>query len=161
MAQTAEQDRIAPAESADVGPLALLLARFSNGVDRKKPKAIAALFADGAVFQPADKPIVGPEAVEAFYDGRMTDERRRTRHVWSNLMVRPLPDGRAEYEAILTNYAFEPTVSEELLQVRVGNVWGVCTAGGPTDWRFETHFYERVYAAAMPLTAEPLPLKKD
>jgi hypothetical protein len=161
MGQTAEQDRIAPAESADTSPLALLLARFSNGVDQKKPRVIGALFANGAVFQPADQPIVGPEAVETFYAARLTDERRRTRHVWSNLMVRPLPDGRAEFEAILTNYAFEPTVSEETLQVRVGNVWGVCTGGEPTEWRFETHFYQRVYAAAMPLTAEPLPLKKD
>jgi hypothetical protein len=161
MGHRVEQDRIAPAESANVGPLALLLARFSNAVDRKKPRAIAALFADGAVFQPVDTPIVGPEAVEAFYAARLADERRRTRHVWSNLLVRPLPGGRAEYEAVLTNYAFEPTVSEESLQVRVGNVWGVCSGAAPTDWRFETHFHERVYAAAMPLTASPLPLKKD
>jgi polar amino acid transport system substrate-binding protein len=151
----------ASAENIDTGPIALLLAKFSNAVDRKRPKDVSSLFVPDSVFQPADQPIVGPSAIEAFYDARMSDERRRTRHVWSNLVVHPVSEGRAEFEAILTNYAFDPMISVVDLHLRVINVWGVCAGEHPSQWRFETHFSERIYAAALPLMAAPLPLNKD
>ena len=151
----------ASAEGVDFGPIALLLAKFSNAVDQKRPKEVSSLFVPDGLFQPADQPIVGQAAIEAFYEARMSDERRRTRHVWSNLIVRPASEGRADFEAILTNYAFEPTISTRDLQLRVINVWGVCVGERSRQWRFETHFSERVYGAVLPLTAAPPPLNKD
>jgi hypothetical protein len=148
-------------DNADVGPIALLLAKFSDGVDQRLPSVIGALFSDQALFQPADKPVIGAATIEAFYAGRLTDERRRTRHVWSNLIVYPLSAGRARFEAVLVNYAFEPAVSEDALQVRVGNVHGVCQGQSPDGWVFEEHVYERIYAAAMPISAQPRPMTKD
>lgn len=148
-------------DSADTGPVALLLAKFSNAVDQKQPKGIAALFTLDGLFMPAGEPMHGPLAIEAFYKSRLGDDRRRTRHVWSNLIVRPMADGRAHFEAVLTNYAFEPSITDSAVQVRIGNVWGVCSGEQPGDWRFETHYFERLYAAAMPLSMTPPPLKKD
>jgi hypothetical protein len=72
-----------------------------------------------------------------------------------------MSDGRARFEAILTNYAFEPTIASDAVQVRIGNVWGVCSGRRPEEWRFETHYFERLYSAFMPLSATPSPLKKD
>jgi hypothetical protein len=151
----------AVANPAAVGPVALLLARFSEAVDHKQAGTIAALFTPCAVFQPAGKPIEGQEAIEAFYATRFAGEdARRTRHTWSNIIARPVSPVRAEFQAVLTNYVFDPAVSEDRLEVRVGNVWGMCGGETPDAWRFETHFHERVHAAAMPLIAPSPPLKR-
>jgi uncharacterized protein (TIGR02246 family) len=147
-------------DSADTGPVALLLARFSNAVDQKRPEAIASLFTADGLFAPVGEPMQGPTAIETFYEERLGDDRRRTRHVWSNLIVRPMAEGRAHFEAVLTNYAFEPTIAADAVQVRIGNVWGVCSGEQPGDWRFETHYFERLYSAAMPLSMTPPPLEK-
>jgi uncharacterized protein (TIGR02246 family) len=146
-----------PADPAAVGPVALLLAKFSNAVDHKKAEAIADLFTPDGVFQPVDRP--GRPAIAAFFASRFAAEgHRRTRHTWSNIVVRPLSADRADFEAVLTNYAFDPGVSQEQIEVRVGNVWGVCRGKSPDAWRFESHFHERVYAAVMPLLASTPPL---
>jgi hypothetical protein len=149
------------ANGADTGPISLLLAKFSNAVDRKRPRAIASLFTTDGLFNPAGEPMQGPAAIEAFYASRLGDERRRTRHVWTNLIVSPMSDGRVRFEAILTNYAFEPTITSEAVQVRIGNVWGVCSGQDPANWQFETHYFERLYSAFMPLVAAPPPLNKE
>jgi hypothetical protein len=81
----------------------------------------------------------------------MSDERRRTRHVWSNLFVRPVSPQRAHFEVVLTNYAFEPTVSETALQMRIGNVVGQCESDESGAWRFSEHLYERIFATSLPL----------
>jgi ketosteroid isomerase-like protein len=155
-----EQSLAPSADGADTGPVALLLAKFSNAVDQKQPKEIASLFTPDAMFMPTGEPIQGPPAIETFYESRLGDDRRRTRHVWSNLIVRPMAKGRAHFEAVLTNYAFEPTITDGAVQVRIGNVWGVCSGNQPGEWRFETHYFERLYAAAVPLSMAPPPLTK-
>ena len=147
-------------EAKDVGPISLLLAKFGSALDRQKIDSAVSLFAGDAIFQPAGSPIRGRAELEAFFAKRHGDARRRTCHTWSNLVVRPLMEGRAQYEVILTNYVFDPAVSESEVEVRVGSVWGVCRGAGPDSWCFESHFHERIHAAAMRLTAPSLPLTK-
>ena len=53
--------------------------------------------------------------------------------------------------AVLTNYAFEPDVSETHLQMRVGNLDLRCVSDTDGRWRFLEHVYERVFAAQLPL----------
>ena len=156
-----EAEARAAADPAAVGPVALLLAKFSNAVDHKQAETIAVLFAPDAVFAPAGNPVRGQAEIEAFYASRFAgDGLRRTRHTWSNIIVRPVSAVRAEYEAVLTNYVFDPGVSDERIEVRIGNVWGVCGGQTPGAWRFETHYHERVHAAAMPLIAPTPPLQR-
>jgi hypothetical protein len=143
-----------------VGPIALLLAKFASALDRQKIDAAVSLFTTDGVFQPAGNPIRGEIELEAFFAKRHGDMRRRTCHTWSNLVVRPLSEGRSQYEVVLTNYVFDPGVSEDDVEVRVGAVWGVCRGAGPDSWCFESHFHERIHAAAMRLTAPSLPLAK-
>ena len=148
-------------DARDVGPIALLLAKFSSALDRHELGAAILLFAEDGVFQPAGSPVRGRAELEAFFAKRHADARRRTCHTWSNLIVRPLTEGRAQYEVTLTNYIFDPAVSEDDVEVRVGSVWGVCRGDGPDSWCFESHFHERIHAAAMRLTAPPLALAKS
>ncbi|HXA40546.1 MAG TPA: nuclear transport factor 2 family protein [Phenylobacterium sp.] len=158
---SSDSARLGPiAGSADPGfdpnGIALLLLRFSEAVDSRRPQEIAEQFTAGGVFKPAAAALQGPAAVEAFYADRLRDPRRTTRHLWSNLYVAPAADGRAEIRVALSNYAFDPAVSETEVQLRVGNVSGVCARGADGRWRFAEHVYERLYALRLPLS-DPQP----
>jgi len=103
------------------------------------------------LFRPGERSIRGRSAIEAFYVTRQTDERRRTRHLWSNLFVRPAGPRQAHADVVLTNYAFEPAVSETALQMRIGNVVCRCESDEAGCWRFVEHLYERIFASSLPL----------
>jgi hypothetical protein len=136
---------------ADVNGIASLLIRFSNAVDQRRPTDIADLFSIDGLFRPGEPSIRGRSAIEAFYVARLADERRRTRHLWSNLFVRPAGPRQAQVEVVLTNYAFEPSVSETALQMRIGNVVCRCESDEAGNWRFAEHLYERIFATSLPL----------
>jgi hypothetical protein len=141
--------------AADAGEVLL---RFSQAVDRRRPAIVADLFTQEALFRPGRTELRGREAIEAFYRGRLSDPRRTTRHLWSNVEIRQVGTA-AQVRAVLTNYAFEPDISETDLQMRVGDVTALCVAGPDGGWRFAEHLYERVFAASFPLTPpqEPRP----
>ena len=158
-------------DTADVSPIAgstdpgfetngvnLLLLNFSEAVDCRRPQEIAEQFTADGLFKPGDTAIHGPAAVEAFYRDRLRDPRRTTRHLWSNLRVAPLADDAADIRVVLSNYAFDPAVSETEVQLRVGNVSGVCAKGPDGRWRFAEHVYERLFAMRLPLS-DPQPLQ--
>jgi SnoaL-like domain len=143
---------VAASESgADVGGIASLLIRFSNAVDQRRPTDVADLFSVEGLFRPGDRSIRGRSAIEAFYIARMSDQRRRTRHLWSNLLVRQTAPLQAQVDVVLTNYAFEPAVSETALQMRIGNVVCRCEGDEAGHWRFVEHLYERIFATSLPL----------
>lgn len=134
----------------DVNGVARLLIRFSEAVDGRRPADIAALFVADGVFKPGDKAIAGPAAIEAFYRERLKDPRRTTRHLWSNLTVAPSAEGGVQVRAVLTNYAFEPAVSESEVQMRLGEVAGHCVQDPNGEWLFAEHVYQRQYALRLP-----------
>jgi hypothetical protein len=140
----------------DTNGVSLLLLRFSDAVDSRRPQEIAEQFTAEGLFKPGASAIHGPAAVEAFYADRLRDLRRTTRHLWSNLHLTPSADDRAEIRVVLSNYAFEPAVSELEVQLRVGNVSGACVRGADGRWRFAEHVYERLYALRLPLS-DPQP----
>jgi hypothetical protein len=140
----------------DANGISLLLLRFGEAVDARRPQEIAEQFTADGLFKPAGAAIHGPAAVEAFYSDRLRDPRRTTRHLWSNLRVAPSSDGQTEIQVVLSNYAFDPAVSETEVQLRVGNVSGVCAKGADSRWRFAAHVYERLYALRLPLS-DPQP----
>ena len=141
----------ASADGSDVAGIAALLIRFSDAVDQRRPADIAELFSLEGVFRPGEKSICGRSAIQAFYTARQSDERRRTRHLWSNLFVRTVGPKQAQLEVVLTNYAFEPAVSEVALQMRIGNVVGRCESDDSGNWRFTEHLYQRIFATSLPL----------
>jgi hypothetical protein len=150
----AEESSIAVAASegdADVGGVASLLIRFSDAVDRRKPADVAGLFSTEGLFRPGERSIRGSSAIEAFYIDRMADERRRTRHLWSNLVVRRVGPRLMQVSVVLTNYAFEPAVSEVTLQMRIGNVTCRCESDGAGNWHFLEQVYESIFAMSLPL----------
>jgi uncharacterized protein (TIGR02246 family) len=136
---------------------ALVLFRFSDAVDQRRPEAVAELFTETALFRPGKAEHRGRAAIETFYRERLSDPRRTTRHLWANVEVRSVSDTEARIKAVLTNYAFEPEVSETDLQMRVGNVEGRCVAGPDGRWRFAEHLYERIFAVSLPLGAAAAP----
>ena len=143
---------------SDVAGIASLLIRFSDAVDQRRPADVAALFSIDGLFRPGETSIRGRSAIQAFYTARLADERRRTRHLWSNLFVRPIGPQQAQLEVVLTNYAFEPAVSEIALQMRIGNVVGRCESDDAGNWRFAEHLYQRIFATSLPLpAAQPKP----
>ena len=131
-----------------------LLTDFARAVDGQRPAAIGALFTADGLFRPGQPEVTGAAAVESFYRERQSDPRRVTRHVWTNVQVGPARDGRANLQAMLTNYAFEPKLSETELQVRVGDVYGVCEFDG-ARWRFAEHVYHLGFATRLPLEGLP------
>ncbi len=140
----------------DTNGIALLLLSFSEAVDSRRPQEIAEQFTADGFFKPGDTAIHGPAAVEAFYRDRLRDPRRTTRHLWSNLRVTPSAEDLADLRVVLSNYAFDPAVSETEVQLRIGNVSGVCAKGPDGRWRFAEHVYERFYALRLPLS-DPQP----
>jgi hypothetical protein len=139
----------------DVEGVARLLIRFSEAVDGRHPAEVAAQFAPDGVFKPGESAIVGPAAIEAFYRQRLADPRRTTRHLWSNLMLTSDGEGRLRIRVVLTNYAFEPAVSESEVQMRLGEVAGRCVRDAQGEWRFAEHLYQRQYALRLPRSDAP------
>lgn len=148
---------VASETASDRNGISLLLIKFSEAVDERQPSAIAALFSTHGTFRPGDKSVQGRDAIQEFYETRLSDARRRTRHVWSNLLIQSVSPRRVQFRAVLTNYAFEPAVSEQALQMRLGNVTGSCEQDVDGTWRFAEHGYERIFAASLPLTANVVP----
>ncbi|THD70984.1 nuclear transport factor 2 family protein [Phenylobacterium sp.] len=144
----------------DTNGVSLLLLRFSDAVDSRRPQEIAEQFTADSLFRPGASAIHGRAAVEAFYADRLRDPRRTTRHLWSNLHVAPSADDRADIRVVLSNYAFDPAVSETDVQLRVGNVSGVCVRDADGRWRFAEHIYERIYALRLPLSDPQTPQPK-
>ncbi len=138
------------------GVLRLLL-RFSEAVDNRRVDAIAALFTPDGLFQLGPQSVSGPPAVAEFYRERLRDPARRTRHLWSNVMLSSERGRSARFGAVLTNYVFEPSVSTTEVQMRVGDVSGVCRRDARGDWLFVEHRYERTYALRLPLVDAPPP----
>jgi hypothetical protein len=141
---------------SDTNGVSLLLLDFSEAVDARRPQEVAEQFTADGLFKPGDIAIYGPAAVEAFYRDRLRDPRRTTRHLWSNLRVTPSAEDLADIRVVLSNYAFDPAVSETEVQLRVGNVCGVCAKAPDGRWRFAEHIYERLYALRLPLS-DPQP----
>jgi len=102
---------------------------------------IAALFTDDGVFGPAEQRCQGKTQIETFYRARLANPRRTTRHVWSNVQTRAVGENEVIITALLTNYAFEPDVSETDLQMRVGDVTCRCVRDKNGHWLFTDQLY--------------------
>lgn len=135
--------------------ISLLLACFSDAVDGRRPTEVARLFMPDGLFQPGETPIRGQPAIESFYSERLRDPLRRTRHIWANVRVSRSAQNTATVMAVLTNYAYDPTVSHTELQQRIGNVTAVCERDATGNWRFREHLYDRIFAVRLPLADTP------
>lgn len=135
--------------------ISLLLARFSDAVDCRRPEEVARLFMPDGLFQPGEKALRGQPAIERFYTERLHDPLRRTRHVWANVRISLSGPDTATAMAVLTNYAYDPTVSRTELQQRIGNVTAVCVRDAHATWRFREHIYDRIFAVMLPLADAP------
>ena len=135
---------------SDLSGVVKLLLRFSEAVDTRDAAQVGALFTQDGLFQPSETAIQGAPAIEDFYRKRFSDPARRTRHLWSNLMITAQDHDAAGLRAILSNYAFEPAVSTTEVQLRVGNVSALCRRGPDGDWVFAEHRFERLYAMRLP-----------
>ena len=127
-----------------------LLYRFSEAVDGRRPEATAACFTIDAIFQRDANRTVGSADILAFYRERMADPRRKTTHIWSNAAEIERDDDTAVVTAVLTNYAFEPAVSESDLQMRVGRVRCLLKRNAAGEWQFAEHLYENAFAIKLP-----------
>lgn len=136
---------------------ASLLFRFGAAVDRRDPIEVADCFGEESVFRPGDNAMHGREAIGAFYQDRLSDPRRTTRHLWGNLRVERLSTLHARVVALLTTYAVEPKVSLDDLQVRIGDVECLCALHDDGQWRFVEHLYTRAFVASLPLSAPAAP----
>lgn len=127
-----------------------LLLRFTQAVDRRRADLAADCFLPEGLFRPGDKEIAGRAAILAFYEQRLADPKRRTRHVWSNVIAVEEARGVVRVTALLTNYALEPSVALDAVQMRIGDV--DCRIERDSDgvWRFAEHLYDRAYAISLP-----------
>jgi uncharacterized protein (TIGR02246 family) len=145
----------APAGSCAAAGIGLLLVRFSDAVDGRRPDEVARLFTPDGLFQPGETPIRGQQAIEKFYTERLRNPLRRTRHVWANMHISLSGQSTATVLAVLTNYAHDPTVSHTELQQRIGNVTAICVRETGDNWRFREHLYARMFAVTLALADEP------
>jgi uncharacterized protein (TIGR02246 family) len=137
--------------------LEALLVGFGQAVDRRQPQAAAEHFTDQGLFRPGDTEIRGRDAIGAFYQDRLSDPRRVTRHQWTNIHIRPVSRTQARLTALLTTYAIEPKVSLTDLQMRIGDVDCLCQRQDDGAWRFAEHLYTRAFAASLPLSGPAAP----
>lgn len=149
-------DNLAPPRG---GPEAaqLVLYRFADAVDWRKPNAIAELFTPDGVFRPGAPEMQGRTAILTFYEARLADPRRVARHLWSNVDWTAESETQVRVRAILTNYIFEPRASESEVQMWVGNLSALCSRDQDGHWRFAEHHYDRLYAMQLPLVAGLVP----
>ena len=144
-----------PEHNRAAAGISLLLARFSDAVDGRRPDEVARLFMADGLFQPGQTAIRGQTAIEKFYAERLHDPLRRTRHVWANVSISLSGQSTATVMAVLTNYAYDPAVSRTELQQRIGNVTAVCVMDAGATWRFREHIYDRIFAVVLPLADAP------
>jgi uncharacterized protein (TIGR02246 family) len=137
--------------------LEALLFGFSRAVDRRQPLEVADHFTDQGLFGPGDNPLRGRDAIAAFYQDRLSDPLRATRHQWANIQIQPMSRTQARLTALLTTYAIEPKVSLTDLQVRIGDVDCLCQRQDDGLWRFVEHLYTRAFTASLPLSAPAAP----
>ncbi|MDH7794229.1 MULTISPECIES: nuclear transport factor 2 family protein [unclassified Beijerinckia] len=142
-------DSIAPIGGAEAAQLVLY--RFADAVDWRQPHTIAELFTEDGVFRLGAPELRGRPAILAFYETRLADPRRIARHLWSNVERTAANEDEVSLRAVLTNYIFEPRVSETEVQMWVGNLRALCRRGHDGRWRFAEHVYERLYAMNLPL----------
>ncbi|MDB5675176.1 MAG: hypothetical protein JWM65_2158 [Sphingomonas bacterium] len=135
---------------ADSPPVELLY-RFSEAVDQRRPEDVARCFTADAIFRRDANNTVGEVAILDLYRQRLSDPRRKTRHLWANLVEAERSERTAVVTAILTNYALEPLVAEDELQVRIGNVRCVLARDPTGQWRFAEHHYDMAFATKLPL----------
>ncbi len=128
-----------------------LLYRFSNAVDTCDLEGVVACFTPDGIFQRGAEKIAGKNDILSLYRARLADTRRRTSHLWSNVAEISRTYDLAVIEAVLTNYAIEPQVSETEVQMRVGRVRGVLKRDPDGLWQFAEHLYENTFAARLPL----------
>jgi hypothetical protein len=134
------------------GDPAHLLVRFTEAVDQRRHDEIAACFTESGQFRPGARAVTGRKEIGDFYRARLADPGRKTRHSWSNVVVHEEDAATARITALLTNYAFEPVVSDAAVQVRIGNVDCRLERGGDGIWRFTEHLYESAFALSLPLS---------
>jgi hypothetical protein len=130
-----------------------LLLRFTEAVDQRRADLAANCFLADGVFRPGDKTIDGRAEILRFYEARLADPLRRTRHAWANITATEEAAGVVRLTALLTNYALEPSVSLDAVQMRIGNVSCRVERDSDGEWRFAEHFYERAFALSLPAIA--------
>jgi hypothetical protein len=128
-----------------------LLCLFSEAVDQRRAEDVARCFTADAIFRRDGNNTVGETAILDLYRQRLSDPRRKTRHVWANVVEVERTERTAVVTAILTNYAVEPIVAEDELQMRIGNVRGVLVCDAAGQWRFAEHHYDMAFATKLPL----------
>jgi uncharacterized protein (TIGR02246 family) len=134
-----------------------VLTRFSRAVDQRRPDAIAAVFTEDGLFRPGAPEMRGRATILSFYQARLSNPRRITRHLWNNVECRISGEGEARIEAILTNYAFEPATSETHLRMQVGDLKALCRLQDG-EWLFAEHLYTKAYVMSVPLAETPVAL---
>ena len=138
--------------NSSIESVPLVLLRFTQAVDNRLPAEAAKQFAVDGVFCPPGKEIRGRDTLLAYYTTRLSDPRRTTRHIWSNIEYRLTGEGEAQLTAALMNYAFEPQVSETHLQLRVGTVNCRCVLESDGRWVFAEHLYVPGLSAHLPIS---------
>lgn len=144
-----------PGQDCVTAGIGLLLARFSDAVDGRRPNEVARLFAHDGLFQPGEKAVRGQPAIEKFYIERLSSPLRRTCHVWANVRVSRSGTSAATVMAVLTNYVYDPAVSRTELQQRIGKVTAACLRDADGTWRFLEHLYDRIFAVRLQLADAP------
>lgn len=137
---------------ADDNPADILL-RFTAAVDRRDHEAAAACFAENGSFRPGETLIEGVSQIEAFYERRLADPRRRTSHIWANILIDRVDEDHVAVSATLSNYALEPQISETEVQLRIGRVTCELVRDARGTWLFAEQSYEKTFALVLPLSA--------
>ena len=122
-----------------------LLTAFGRHADRGDGDALAALFTEDGSLTLGEAKVTGRQAIAAFTNERCADAARKTRHVWSNLLVEP--HGENAFTATCIQQTFEQ-VQPQPASVRVNDVEDYIRAEKGGDLRFVSRRLTRQLSVA-------------
>ena len=128
---------ISPQDRAEIE---WLLSEVIGRRDRDEGDAMGELFTEDARVVTPHLDLNGRSDIHAFFSDRERAAEVRTQHLWSNLTLTSLEDGRVQADACALTFAVPAAEADKGVMVMIGN-WRYVVAMQPEGWRIA---YQRV-----------------
>jgi hypothetical protein len=122
---------ISPQDRAEIE---WLLSEVIGRRDRDEGSIMAELFTEDAHVVTPHLDLNGRSEIHAFFSDQVSAAQVRTQHLWSNLILTSLEDGRVQAESSALTFAVPAAEADKGVVVMIGN-WRYVVARQPEGWR--------------------------
>ena len=130
-------------------------------VDLKGGLGVSARYVEDGVFEGGNEPLVGREAIEAFYSWRLGRGVRTSRHVITNFRAEFHDDRRATTYCVMMLYAADGApVLPSTPAIMITDLIDECVKCDDGEWRYQRRTFVPLFQGGAPPTVPPAHLAK-